>query len=127
VAKTKRVNGNGPKDVSKTKVSKGSIAPSPSRNGFEKVRKGKMIASLERHDQFFSKHAAMVEKLFKAGKKKSEIAKQFEKECGGKKQADHMVFYSLNRIGLIHTKNDGELVRRHEALRKELKNGKTSS
>ena len=114
MAKAKRVNGNGPKDVSKK-------VPTPSRNGFEKVRKGKMLASLERHDQFFSKHSAQVEKLFKAGKKKSEIARQFEKELGGRKQADHMTYYSLNRLGLIKTKNDGELVKRHEALRKELK------
>jgi hypothetical protein len=77
VAKAKRVNGNGPKDVSKK-------APSTS---FEKVRKGKMLASLERHDQFFSKHSAQVEKLYKSGKKKSEIARQFEKEMGGEKQA----------------------------------------
>jgi len=117
VAKAKRVNGNGPKDVSKK-------APSPNRNGFEKVRKGKMMASLERHDQFFSKHSAQVDKLFKAGKKKSEIARQFEKELGGRKQADHMVFYSLNRLGLIKIKNAAELVKRHDALRKD---GKTSS
>jgi hypothetical protein len=100
---------------------------SPSRNGFEKVRKGKRVASLQRHDQFFEKNSAKVGQMFKSGKKKSEIAKQFEKELGGKKQADHMVFYSLNRLGMILTKNDGELVKRHEALKKELKNGKTSS
>lgn len=117
MAKAKRVNGNGPKDVSKK-------VPSTS---FEKVRKGKMLASLERHDQFFSKHSAQVEKLFKSGKKKSEIARQFEKELGGRKQADHMVFYSLNRLGLIKTKNCQLVLKRHEALRKELKNGKTSS
>ena len=42
MAKAKRVNGNGPKDVSKKKGSK----EAPSK--FEKVRKGKMRASLER-------------------------------------------------------------------------------
>jgi len=117
VAKAKRVNGNGPKDVSKK-------VPTPSRNGFEKVRKGKMMASLERHDQFFSKHSAQVEKLYKAGKKKSEIARQFEKELGGRKQADHMTYYTLSRLGLHKTKNAAELAKRHDALRKD---GKASS
>ena len=117
MAKAKRVNGNGPKDVSKK-------VPSPSRNGFEKVRKGKMLASLERWDGVFSKHSAQVEKLYKSGKKKSEIARQFEKEMGGEKQAVNMVFYVLNRLGLIKTKNCQLVLKRHEALRKD---GKTSS
>jgi hypothetical protein len=103
---------------------KGTIPVEKKNNGFDKARKGRFINSLQRHDEFFAKHSAQIEKMFKGKARNFEIAKTFEKEAGGLKQSLGLVYYSLNRLDLIHTKNAGALVKRHEALRKELKNGK---
>lgn len=157
MAKTKRVNGNGPKDVSKkTKNQKKQAKPVPQKEvlvdttgaytqkkpdirkpypkdevvlkkkapeKFEEIRKAKINKSLQEHDSFYEKYHKQISDLKKKGQSIPEIARLFEKELDSISRGIHMVYYVLNRDGIIKTKVEQRLLKRHE----ELKNGKASS
>jgi hypothetical protein len=115
-------------EISKKQISK-SPAEKPEKKKevaketpFDKARKINANKSLQKHDAWFEKYSAEIGKLFKDGKKKSAITKILEeKKDGNENQAMHVVYYTLNRLGLIETKNDSALVKRHDHLRASLK------
>jgi len=95
------------------------------QKAFNDARDLHVNQSLAKHDAFFAKYSGEIKKRHEAGEKISVIRKALEeKKDGPGKQSMHIVYYCLNRLGLIETKNDKALVARHDEIRKALKDGK---